>query len=385
MFITGPDVVKTVTGEDVTLEQLGGAHDATRPGPASRTSSPPTRRAASTRSATCSASCRRTTSRSRRAATDDRPRRPAAARSCAPAAGLAQPALRHEEGHQVGRRRRRLHGGQRELGDVHHVRLRPDRRQARRASSATSPQTSPGCSTSTRPRRRRRFVRTCDAFNIPIIAFVDVPGFMPGTDQEYGGIIRHGAKLLYAFCEATVPRIQLITRKAYGGAYVVMNSKSIGADLAFAWPTAELAVMGAAGRRRDRLPPRARRRARPRGPARRAHRRVLRALRQPLPRGRARLHRRRHRPRRHAPAARVEPRGARDQARGPAQAQAREHAAVNGLRPRPATPPDVLAAIRDAVDRIVTAERAAAAVASPWRFSGRWFSAHPIRTRSRPG
>jgi acetyl-CoA carboxylase carboxyltransferase component len=92
-----------------------------------------------------------------------------------------------------------------------------------------------------------RFVRTCDAFNIPLVTFVDVPGFMPGTDQEHGGIIRHGAKLLYAFCEATVPRIQIITRKAYGGAYVVMNSKSIGCDLAFAWPTAELAVMGASG------------------------------------------------------------------------------------------------------------------------------------------
>jgi acetyl-CoA carboxylase carboxyltransferase component len=92
-----------------------------------------------------------------------------------------------------------------------------------------------------------RFVRTCDAFNIPLISLVDVPGFMPGTDQEYNGIIRHGAKLLYAFCEASVPRIQVITRKAYGGAYVVMNSKSIGADLAYAWPGAELAVMGSAG------------------------------------------------------------------------------------------------------------------------------------------
>src|SRR5437868_7167275 len=92
-----------------------------------------------------------------------------------------------------------------------------------------------------------RFVRTCDAFNLPIVTFVDVPGFLPGTDQEYGGIIRHGAKLLYAYCEASVPRIQIITRKAYGGAYVVMNSKSIGADLAFAWPSAELAVMGPQG------------------------------------------------------------------------------------------------------------------------------------------
>tara|TARA_B100000676_G_scaffold302517_1_gene351601 strand:+ start:757 stop:2313 length:1557 start_codon:yes stop_codon:yes gene_type:complete len=92
-----------------------------------------------------------------------------------------------------------------------------------------------------------RFVRTCDAFNIPLITFVDVPGFLPGVDQEYGGIIRHGAKLLYAYCEATVPRIQLITRKAYGGAYVVMDSKSVGSDLSLAWPTAELAVMGPQG------------------------------------------------------------------------------------------------------------------------------------------
>jgi acetyl-CoA carboxylase carboxyltransferase component len=92
-----------------------------------------------------------------------------------------------------------------------------------------------------------RFVRTCDAFNIPLITFVDVPGFLPGVNQEYGGIIRHGAKLLYAYCESTVPRVQIITRKAYGGAYVVMDSKSIGADLAYAWPSAELAVMGAQG------------------------------------------------------------------------------------------------------------------------------------------
>jgi propionyl-CoA carboxylase beta chain len=89
-----------------------------------------------------------------------------------------------------------------------------------------------------------RFVRFCDAFNIPLITFVDVPGFLPGTDQEYGGIIRHGAKLLYAFTEATVPRLTVITRKGYGGAYVVMNSKHIRADISFAWPTAEIAVMG---------------------------------------------------------------------------------------------------------------------------------------------
>ncbi|MFM8238143.1 MAG: acyl-CoA carboxylase subunit beta [Actinomycetota bacterium] len=92
-----------------------------------------------------------------------------------------------------------------------------------------------------------RFVRTCDAFNIPLVTFVDVPGFIPGTNQEHEGIIRHGAKLLYAYCEATVPRIQVITRKGYGGAFVVMNSKSIGADIAYAWPSAEIAVMDANG------------------------------------------------------------------------------------------------------------------------------------------
>jgi acetyl-CoA carboxylase carboxyltransferase component len=90
-----------------------------------------------------------------------------------------------------------------------------------------------------------RFVRTCDAFNIPLITFVDVPGFLPGVAQEHGGIIRHGAKLLFAYCEASVPRIQIVLRKAYGGAYIVMDSKGIGADLSFAWPTNEVAVMGA--------------------------------------------------------------------------------------------------------------------------------------------
>ncbi|MBT8205211.1 MAG: acyl-CoA carboxylase subunit beta [Eudoraea sp.] len=92
-----------------------------------------------------------------------------------------------------------------------------------------------------------RFVRFCDSFNIPILVLEDVPGFLPGTDQEWNGIIVHGAKLLYAFCEATVPRVTVITRKAYGGAYDVMNSKHIGADFNFAWPTAEIAVMGAKG------------------------------------------------------------------------------------------------------------------------------------------
>jgi propionyl-CoA carboxylase beta chain len=92
-----------------------------------------------------------------------------------------------------------------------------------------------------------RFVRFCDAFNIPIITFVDVPGFLPGREQEHGGIIRSGAKLLYAYCEATVPKLTVITRKAYGGAYDVMSSKHIRGDLNLAWPTAEIAVMGPDG------------------------------------------------------------------------------------------------------------------------------------------
>src|SRR5437870_2317449 len=96
-------------------------------------------------------------------------------------------------------------------------------------------------------RKAARFVRTCDAFNIPLVTFVDVPGFLPGTAQEWGGIITHGAKLLYAFAEATVPKLTVITRKAYGGAYDVMASKHIRADVNFAWPTAEIAVMGPDG------------------------------------------------------------------------------------------------------------------------------------------
>ena len=91
-----------------------------------------------------------------------------------------------------------------------------------------------------------RFIRVCDAFNIPVVTFVDCPGFLPGTEQEYGGVIRHGAKIIYAYCEATVPKISIVTRKAMGGAYVAMGSKQMRIDLAFAWPTAQIAVMGAA-------------------------------------------------------------------------------------------------------------------------------------------
>jgi len=96
-------------------------------------------------------------------------------------------------------------------------------------------------------KKAARFVRFCDCFNIPIVTFVDVPGFLPGTAQEYGGLIKHGAKLLYAYAEATVPKVTLITRKGFGGAYVVMASKHLRGDVNYAWPTAQIAVMGAKG------------------------------------------------------------------------------------------------------------------------------------------
>ncbi|AEW15066.1 propionyl-CoA carboxylase [Brucella canis] len=112
---------------------------------------------------------------------------------------------------------------------------------------ANQPMVLAGCLDIDASRKAARFVRFCDAFNIPILTLVDVPGFLPGTAQEYGGVIKHGAKLLFAYSQATVPMVTLITRKAYGGAYDVMASKHIGADINYAWPTAEIAVMGAKG------------------------------------------------------------------------------------------------------------------------------------------
>ena len=112
---------------------------------------------------------------------------------------------------------------------------------------ANQPMVLAGVLDSDASRKAARFVRFCDCFNIPIITFVDVPGFLPGTDQEYGGLIKHGAKLLFAFTEATVPKVTVITRKAYGGAYDVMSSKHIRGDVNYAWPSAEIAVMGAKG------------------------------------------------------------------------------------------------------------------------------------------
>src|SRR3546814_604307 len=113
--------------------------------------------------------------------------------------------------------------------------------------SSDLPMVLAGCLDIDSAKKAGRFVRFCDCFNIPIVTFVDVPGFLPGTKQEYGGIIKHGAKLLFAYAEATVPKVTVITRKAYGGAYDVMSSKHLRGDVNYAWPTAEIAVMGPKG------------------------------------------------------------------------------------------------------------------------------------------
>ena len=167
-----------------------------------------------------------------------------------------------------------------------------------------------------------RFVRTCDAFNVPLVTFVDVPGFLPGTAQEWGGIIRHGAKLLYAYCEATVPKLTVITRKAYGGAYDVMSSKHIRADFNFAWPTAEVAVMGPEGAvniiYRDR----------PEDERAGADRRLQGEVREPVQRRRARLRRRRDRAAAHAAGADRRARDGADEGGAAAPPQARQHPAL---------------------------------------------------------
>ena len=218
-----------------------------------------------------------------------------------------------------------------------------------------------------------RFVRFCDAFNIPIVTFVDVPGFLPGKEQEYGGIIRHGAKLLYSFAEATVPRMTVITRKAYGGAYVVMNSKHLRADVSFAWPTAEIAVMGAEGavsivfrREIDKAD----------GPgreARRADRRVQAEVLHAVRRSGARVHRRRDRAGRDAQAAHPIAADALDQAREHPGPQAREHPALTMDAERRFDLPDGLTpederAILTALERYFLQESPKPA---PWVLQGR--------------
>ena len=155
-----------------------------------------------------------------------------------------------------------------------------------------------GCLDSASAEKAARFVRFCDAFGVPLVVLVDVPGYLPGVGQEWDGVVRRGAKLLHAFAEATVPRVTLVTRKAYGGAYIAMNSQSLGATKVFAWPDAEIAVMGAARRGPHPAPAEAGRR--PRGAAARgragARRRARGHRRRPGPCRRDRRHRRDHLP-----------------------------------------------------------------------------------------
>ena len=245
MFVTGPEVVRTVTQESVTQEELGGASTHTRTSgvadlafdndvqtlhevrrlvdflPASNRGQPPLRPSA-----------------------DPAEREVASLDSLVP----ASPNKPYDMAELI----------EKVVDEGDFFELQPDyarniligfaRMEGRTVGIvANQPMVLAGCLDIDSSRKAARFVRFCDCFNIPIVTFVDVPGFLPGTAQEYGGIIKHGAKLLYAFAEATVPKVTVITRKAYGGAYDVMSSKHLRGDVNYAWPTAEIAVMGPKG------------------------------------------------------------------------------------------------------------------------------------------
>ena len=245
MFITGPDVVKTVTGEEVTLEELGGAMShATKSGVATFVADDETSVLDDVKYLLSYLPSNNLEEPPWFAPTDDPQRRLPELYDLMPASSnlpydmhkVIRATLDDEDFFEYF-----PHWGMNLVCGFGRLDGHPV------GVIGNQPMVLAGVLDIEASEKGARFVRTCDAFNIPILTFVDVPGFLPGVDQEYGGIIRHGAKLLYSFCEATVPRIQVITRKAYGGAYVVMNAKSIGADLAFAWPSAELAVMGPHG------------------------------------------------------------------------------------------------------------------------------------------
>jgi propionyl-CoA carboxylase beta chain len=256
MFITGPDVVKTVTGEEVSFEELGGAQaHATKSGVAHFVSAD---EQGCLEDARYLISFLPQNNRERvphTNSTDPRDRQDAELDSLIPDAPN-KPYDMHDVIRRV-------------IDDGEFLEVQEHFAEnivcgfARLGGTAVGvvanqPQALAGVLDIDASDKAARFVRTCDAFNVPLVTFVDVPGFLPGTAQEWGGIIRHGAKLLYAFAEATVPKLTVITRKAYGGAYDVMSSKHIRADFNFAWPTAEVAVMGPEGAvniiYRDRAP-----------------------------------------------------------------------------------------------------------------------------------
>ncbi|MEQ8841752.1 MAG: acyl-CoA carboxylase subunit beta [Acidimicrobiales bacterium] len=245
MFITGPDVVKTVTGEEVTLEELGGAGShSSKSGVATFVSDSEEEVLDEVKYLLSFLPSNNLEQTPRIETGDDPDRLCPELDEILPDSANVPYDMKHVIGHVVD------DGDYMEYHSAWGKSItcgyaRVDGRAV--GIVGNQPMMLAGVLDIESAEKAARFVRTCDAFNIPLITFVDVPGFLPGVDQEYGGIIRHGAKLLYAYCEATVPRIQIITRKAYGGAYVVMDSKSVGSDLAFAWPTAELAVMGSQG------------------------------------------------------------------------------------------------------------------------------------------
>ncbi len=244
MFITGPDVIRTVTHEEVTKEELGGAAAHVRSGVAHR---------AFADEPSCLEGLRTLLSFLPQNNREDPPRLPTKDRADRADAALDEmvpdePAKPYDMRALVAR----------VVDDGHLFEIQPDharniivafaRLDGRPVGIvANQPAHLAGCLDIDASVKAARFVRFCDCFNLPVVTFVDVPGFLPGTAQEWGGIIRHGAKLLYAFAEATVPKLTVITRKAYGGAYDVMSSKHIRGDLSFAFPSAEIAVMGPEG------------------------------------------------------------------------------------------------------------------------------------------
>jgi propionyl-CoA carboxylase beta chain len=245
MFITGPDVIKTVTGEEVTMEELGGAYAHASKSGVTHFVSPTGEEALEAVRYLLSYLPQNNQEMPPYFAPTDRPDRvddsldaviPDSSNQPYDMLDVLETVLDDGEFYKVHEHwATNIIVGFGRL-DGHTVGV-----------VANQPAFLAGTLDISASEKAARFVRFCDAFNIPLLTFVDVPGFLPGVDQEHGGIIRHGAKLLYAYCEATVPRISVITRKAYGGAYLVMNARGIRADLVFAWPSAEIAVMGAQG------------------------------------------------------------------------------------------------------------------------------------------
>ena len=245
MFVTGPDVIKTVTHEDVTKEKLGGSM--------THNSTSGVGHFIAADDAECLRMIRALLSYLPQNNREDPPRHPTTDPSdrMDPTLDTLVPAESNLPYDMKDVIRRVVDDG--DFFEVHeHFAknlvvgfARMDGRSV--GVVANQPAFLAGCLDINSSDKGARFVRFCDAFNIPLVTFEDVPGFLPGTDQEFGGIIRHGAKLLYAFAEATVPKVTIITRKAYGGAYCVMGSKHIRTDINLAWPSAEIAVMGAEG------------------------------------------------------------------------------------------------------------------------------------------